>query len=33
MKIRRVGFEFFHTEGQVDMTKVTAAFRKFTIRT
>jgi len=29
MKIRLVGAEFFHTNGQTDMTKLIIAFRNF----
>ena len=29
MKIRSVGAEFLHADGQADMTKVTVAFRNF----
>ena len=30
MKLRRMGAEFFHADGQTDMTKLTVAFRNFT---
>ena len=30
MKIRRVGAELFHADGQTDMTKLMVAFRNFT---
>jgi len=30
MKIRPVEAEFFHADGQTDMTKLTVAFRNFT---
>jgi len=29
MKIRPVGAELFHADGQADMTKLTVAFRNF----
>jgi hypothetical protein len=29
MKIRPVGVELFHADGQTDMTKLTVAFRNF----
>jgi hypothetical protein len=29
MKIRPVGAEFFHADGETDMTKLMAAFRNF----
>jgi len=29
MKIRPVRAEFFHVDGQIDMTKLTVAFRGF----
>jgi len=29
MKIRPVGIEFFHADGQIDMAKLTVAFRNF----
>jgi len=29
MKIRPVGAEFFHTEGQTDVTKLVVAFRNY----
>ena len=29
MKIRRVGAEFFHADGQTDMKTLTVAFRNF----
>ena len=29
MKIRRVGAEVFHSDGQTDMTKLVDAFRNF----
>ena len=29
MKIRSVGAELFHHDGQTDMTKLTSAFRNF----
>jgi len=29
MKIRSVGAELFHADGQTDMTKLTVAFRNF----
>ena len=29
IKIRPVGAELFHTDGQTDMTKLTVAFRNF----
>jgi hypothetical protein len=29
MKLREVGTELFHTDGQTDMTKLTAAFGGF----
>jgi hypothetical protein len=29
MKIRPVGAELFHADGQTDMTKLTVAFRNF----
>jgi hypothetical protein len=32
MKIRPVGAEFFHADGQTHMTKLTAAFSKFSER-
>jgi len=30
MKIRPVGAEFFHADGQTDMSNLTDAFRNFT---
>jgi hypothetical protein len=29
MKIREIGAELFHADGQTDMTKLTVAFRNF----
>ena len=29
MKIRQVGAQFFHADGQTDMMKLTVAFRNF----